>query len=126
MSAKTLSELCDVYSLARSTRLAAAKQVEALEGIEKAAKEALLAKMTEMKLSSAGGQFDKYEIKRSFEPNIKNWNATVAWAHETGNNQIFYRRVNEASVKELRENGVEVPGVDWVPVDKLSRSKVKG
>lgn len=120
-----LSDLCDSYWRKREERLALKKEVDKLEEEEKQLKEELIKQMHQQSLTAAGGKLCKYELKEEEEPNVADWQEFYAYVRKTGEFDLLYRRLNPAAVKERLKDNVQVPGVGWFPVEKLSYSRIK-
>ena len=108
---------------ARANRLAKQKEVDELEKNEKKLKQQVIdaLKKTKNKAVSDGVRLFQYEEKDA--PVVTDWTAFYEHVKSTGEFELLYRRMNEASVKERWENKVEVPGVGKIPVPTLSDTK---
>ena len=60
----------------------------------------------------AGTDIGTATITENVLPTIVDWDALTAYVLETGSTHLFQRRVGAAAFRELREAGVDVPGVD--------------
>lgn len=121
----TLSEKVDAYNEARSTRLAAKKVVEALEAKEQELKTELIADLKATGSTASGGKTAIVKLVVKQEPTAGNWDSLYAHIRASGEFELLYRRINPASIKERKDQGVEVPGIEWFPVESLSLSQIK-
>jgi len=119
-----LAELVDQYITTRAQRLLAAKEVEKQEASEHTLKAQLIQAMKDAKASSIGGKIGSVRLKIDNEPTVGNWDKYYAHIRATGEFELLYRRINPKSIKERKDLGVDVPGIDWIPVEKLSISQV--
>lgn len=61
----------------------------------------------------------KEDFIAAYEP--EQWNELIDWASETGNYQIIQRRIGTKPIKELIDNGSELPaGVRLEPQTKVT------
>jgi hypothetical protein len=123
MTAEELAALVDCYYLAREARLAKQREVDAMDAEEKALKQRLVDAFREGKITAAGGKVAIIKHSVSSEPSIGDIDKLYTHIRATGEFDLLYRRINAKAVKERKDVGVEVPGIEWFPVDKLSISK---
>ncbi len=114
-----LNDLADTMSVIdeMNTQLSAAKK-------QRAAIEAKLRDVAEQTgLSSFSNDRITVSLKEDFVAGYDpdQWNELVAWAVETGNLQLIQRRISTKPVKELIDNGCEIPaGVRLEPTTKVN------
>lgn len=118
-----LSKLADSYVRARELRLAKEKEVEGFKEIETELKQKLLDTMEETSIHVVGGKLGIVKFKTSLEPTAKDWPQIYQYVKETNSFDILYRRLNSKAIKDRKEEGVEIPGLDWFPVASLSVSR---
>lgn len=121
----TLSEKVDAYNVKRFERLALKKQVEILEAQEQELKTELIADLKASGSTASGGKTAVARLVVKQEPSAGNWDALYAHIRNTGEFELLYRRINPASIKERKDVGVDVPGIEWFPVETLSLSQIK-
>jgi hypothetical protein len=121
----TLSEKVDAYNEARITRLAAKKVMEALEVKEQELKTELIADLKASGSTASGGKTAVAKLVIKQEPSAGNWDALYAHIRNTGEFELLYRRINPASIKERKDVGVDVPGIEWFPSETISLSQIK-
>lgn len=121
----TLSEKVDAYNVKRFERLALKKQVEILEAQEQELKTELIADLKASGSTASGGKTAVARLVVKQEPSVANWDPLYAHIRNTGEFELLYRRINPASIKERKDVGVDVPGIEWFPVETLSLSQIK-
>lgn len=94
----------------------ASKQRKAIEAkLQKAAESAGVDSFSNSQISVSFRE----DMIASYEP--EHWNELVAWCVETGNYQLIQRRISTKPVKELIDNGLEIPaGVRLEPTTKIN------
>lgn len=107
----------------RAERLALAKQVEALEEVEKALKQKLIENLRKAKNKAVSNGERLFQLVVKDEPTIEDWPAFYKHIQKTGEFELLERRVNRGSVKERWQVGKKVPGVGSIPVETLSDTK---
>lgn len=128
MTSPTLEDLAilvDEYNLARTTRLAAAKEVTKLEEGEHTLKAQLIALIKEAGATSVGGKTAIVKVTIKNEPTLDSWDELCTHIRITGEFELLYRRVNAKSVKDRWDLQQTVPGIGSYPVESLSISQVK-
>lgn len=111
-----LRDTIDVIDELNTSLSAAKKQRRAIEDkLTKAAEAAGVDSFSNPRISVS----IKEDFAAAYDPEL--WNDLVAWAVETGNLQLIQRRISTKPVKELIDNGMEIPaGVRLEPVTKLN------
>lgn len=121
----SLPALVDEYNAKRTERLAISKQVTALEAQEAELKAKLIAQFKAEGSTASGGKTAIAKLVIKQEPTAGNWDSLYAHIRTTGEFELLYRRINPASIKERKDQGVDVPGIEWFPVESLSLSQIK-
>lgn len=119
----TLPELVDQYVAARTQRLALERQIDPIKEHEELLKKAVIAKMGEAKLDTVGTKMAIVKLKWHKEPVAQDW--PKVWEYIRTNNafDLLHRRLTVEAVRARWEEGVEVPGVGFTMVPKLTPSK---
>lgn len=107
----------------RAERLALAKQVEALEEVEKALKQQVMDNLRKAKNKAISNGERLFQLVTKDEPTIDDWPALYKHIQKTGEFELLERRVNRGSVKERWQIGKKVPGIGSIPVESLSDTK---
>lgn len=117
--------IVDRYNEQRTERLSLQKEVEKLEAAEKELKKQLIDLLKTAGASSVGGKTAIVRLIVKNEPSVKDWDSLYAHIRATGEFELLYRRANPAPIKERKDVGVDVPGIEWFPVESLSLSQIK-
>lgn len=119
-----LGLLADLYWEIREQRLALDKQSAELKQREDDLKTTITIGLQTYKLTAIGGQKVRLTLVRKEEPSCADWQSFYSYVKETGEFDLLYRRINPAAVKLRLADGQQVPGIEWIPVFQLSKSKV--
>jgi len=122
---EALAVLVDAYNLKRIERLALKKEVDALEKQEQEVKALLIQALKNAGATAHGGKTAIVKLVTKNEPTAGDWDKLYAHIRSTGEFELLYRRINPASIKERKDLGVEVPGIEWFPTESLSLSQIK-
>lgn len=120
-----LAALVDQYYDQRQRRLAAKKEVEAMEEEERAMKQQIIDYLKEQETTAIGGHQAVCTLKRKAKAVVEEWAQVYEYVKANDAWDLMYRRINDAAVKQRLEDGIEVPGVGQIWVDELSVNKVK-
>ena len=63
-------------------------------------------------------------MKMQEVPAVEDWDALYDYVYEHKAGYILQRRVTSTNAKELRDSGVEIPGVRWLDEPKISYTSV--
>jgi hypothetical protein len=124
MNKTDLAILVDAYAAKRSERLSAANLATNLEKEEKALQATLIAAYKEGKINDSRGKTYRVLITPEIKPLAADWIKIWNWVFKTKSNDIVQRRLTETAVKARWDDGVEIPGVDHNPVDKVTVLKL--
>jgi hypothetical protein len=113
----------DEYYQIREQRLELAREVERLEESERGLKQMIMNYMEENHAHVIGGALCTVRLKITPKPVAKDWAQIWEYVKTHDAPEIYYRRLNERSITERREQGEEIPGVEWFPTASLSVSK---
>lgn len=127
----TLGEMCDSYYEARAKRLAAQKEVDSLKDQEAVAEQLLLNYLKAQGLEGAKGSLAVAAIKRNdtliIDDNGVEGSGKTEFLNFVAESQdptLLQFRPSLTRVKELMEEGIEVPGAKIVKVESISLTKV--
>lgn len=126
---KSLAECADLLYTTRKTRLALAKEVEALAAKESALREELINKLPKSQASGIAGKVARASIENKTVYSAKDWDAIHGYIlkqhkKNPGVWSLLQRRLGDATCKELFEAGVKVPGVEAMEVPTVSLNKL--
>lgn len=120
-----LPDLVDSYITIREQRLAADRLVVQLKESEDDLKRTIIAKYRESGLKALGGQLGLVKMSELDEPKAANWEQIYDYIAENNAFHLLHKRLTTLAVKELWDDGRDVPGVIHETIYKLSVSGVK-
>jgi hypothetical protein len=124
MELSELAVMADSYIIARDSRLAADKQADQLKKVEVKLKEALLDEMIHCGVSTVGGQLKRVTRRPKTRAVAGNWAEIYEFISENAAFDLLQRRLSDPAVSQRVEDGVTVPGVEFVEINDLSVSKL--
>src|SRR5690349_19141017 len=108
---KTIGLCADRLYELREARLAAQKQVDAMEAEEKALKEHIIQTLPKSDASGAAGKIARVSVVVNEVPQVKDWDKLYAHVKKTGDFELMARSLGKAAVQERWDHGKTVPGV---------------
>ena len=128
----TLGEMADQYYEARAARLVAQKEVDGLKAKETVAEQILINYLKAQGLEGAKGHVATAAIKRTKtvmverdeDGNDVGKESFIEFLLDTRDASLLQFRPSLTRVKELVEEGVDVPGVKLIEVESISLTKV--
>lgn len=123
MHLQEVTTLIDEYYLTREKRLELDRESEKIAEVERALKAKIIGYMEAERAGVLGGLCATVKLKITPKPSAKDWSQVWAFAKANDAPDIYYQRLNEKALMERKEQGVNVPGVEWFPVASLSVSK---
>ena len=117
--------LLDLYYTTRQRRLDLAKQVAEVEKEEKALKQQVIDLLVLHNATAIGGRHARAERVVKYRAEAADWASIQQYIITTGDWAVLQRRLLDSHLKELAEDGQQVPGIQWVEFDDLSISKAK-
>lgn len=123
MQLAEITTIIDEYYLIREQRLELDRESKEIQKKETELKDRIIAYMEEERAGTIGGMLATVKLKITPKPNAKDWGEIWEWVKANDAPDIYYRRLNESALTERRDQGVNVPGVEWYPVASISVSK---
>lgn len=80
----------------------------------------LVAAMNAVDLDQVRNEDATFSVKTTINPVPKDWDLIHKWVLETGNLQIFMRRIMGKPYNELKELGEEIPGTEEVELTTIA------
>lgn len=121
---KTLGACADrVYEL-RAKRLAAQKDVDAIEAEEKALKEHIINTLPKSETTGVAGKVARVTVVTKQVPQVKDWEAFWKSFDKKKDTDMLGRTISKAAIEARWENGKKVAGVEAFTVVSLSINKV--
>lgn len=121
---KTLGACADALYNTRQDRLVEQKDVAEKEAYEKAIKAHLIAVLPKSDAKGVSGKVARVTITSKTIPIVEDWDKLYAYIRKTKRFDLLQRRLNEAAIDELWEDGKEVPGVGQFVAVGVSVNKV--
>ena len=114
----------ELYEL-RTQRLEKDKEVAKLKALESVITEEIMGSLQALEQTGAKGKIATFSYKPHTVPKLVDFNVLKAYILETGNLQLFERRVSNPAWQELFQLEGNVPGIEPYTFDKpsLTRSK---
>lgn len=125
MDLNELSKIIEQYAMRREERLELDRRSKEIGELENELKQLIMAHMEEQHVYVAGSPHVTVKLKITPKPTAKDWREVYQYVKDNDAFDILFRRLNEKALIERREQGVEVPGLDWFPVASLSVSRSK-
>lgn len=128
---KKPAECADLLYTTRIERLALSKQVEAMEAQESILRQHLIETLPLSEATGVKGKLAGVTIVPKTVVQVKNFEAVVEYMIKNykknpGVISLIQRRVNDATVKDMWDQGKEVPGVEPFETKTVSLSKLPG
>lgn len=123
---KNLGECADLYAEVRELRLAMQKHTDAMKERESEIREHIISNLSKREETGAAGRRYRAQIVLKTVPTIKDWNVLTNYVRESGRFDLLQKRVSDTAVKDLWEEGNEVPGVEKFQNVEVSITKIPG
>lgn len=121
---QSLPDVIDTYRDVRELRLAKDKEAAALKELESFAKKALIEGIPSIGEGLSSKRFNA-EITKKPTARVTDFNAVFGYAAANDRPDLIQKRINEKNVRELLDEGVEVPGTERYTVTDVSVTKRK-
>ena len=126
---KALAAVADRLYQVREERLSLQKQVDYMAAEEAALRDHLINNLPKSQATGIAGKLIRASIESRTVVVVKDWDAVYSYILKNGKKNpgvfsLLQRRVGDATVKEMWENGKEVPGVEALKVPFVSLTKL--
>lgn len=111
-----------LYAL-RQQRLELSKTVDNLKAQETACREDIISNLDRMRLVRASGHQATCGVKESLEPVPEDWELIHSYIRTENRFDLIQKRLSAPAWRELRDNGLLVPGTSAITVRDLSLTK---
>ena len=125
MDLEELGLLVEVYRGRRQTRLDAEKIVANAKALELEAEHQIIEAMISHGIGSVGDKVTRVTRSVKLRPHAEDWGQIDDYIRSTGDTGVLQRRLHQGHINELKDEGIGVPGVTEVEVNRLTVSKVK-
>lgn len=124
-----LGDVVDGYKVLNQLRLAMAKEVEAVEAVERAFKEHMIQNLDKNNEKGVFGLKYKAVVTSKRIPKIMGgdtdgWHLLHEHIYQTGEFDLLEKRINAKAVMDRLEAGVTLPGIETMLVPTLSVTKI--
>ena len=123
--AKTPGQRADLLYAADEYRLAEGKKVEAMKKFVTKLEKWFIQELPESDSTGVAGKVARVQIKRKERPSVMDWDKFYDYIRKNRAFELHNRAVNAKAVKDRREQGKAVPGVEKFPYKDVSVTKVK-
>ena len=122
---KSLAQCADACYTIKQERLELQKKVDELKDREQQLKDKLTAELPKGEASGIAGKVARVAILMQLHADLKDEKKARDYAVKTGRWDLFYKmRVAERAVKEMWDDGKNVPGVEPIEVPFVSVNKL--
>jgi hypothetical protein len=121
---KALAEKADQYYLLNKRRLAAQKEVDAIETEEKTLKAELIASIELAEAQGVAGKVCRVTVVTKAKPTLRDFDALLTHCKRRNEWDLIRHAISEEAVKQRWAVGKEVPGVESFAVTTLSVNKL--
>ena len=121
---KNLAACADKYWELKQARLAQQKIVDAIEEEEKAIKAWIIDSLPKSEASGVAGKLCRVSAVTKEIPQVEDYEKFYAYVKKTNRFDLLQKRLSEAAVKEIWEDGKQVPGVKAFQAVTLSVNKL--
>ena len=125
ISPEELATKADQLKALQVKRLELAKEVDLMEGQEKALKQELIQMFQDSNVQGIAGRLAYVSLVEKTVPVAQDWDKLYEYIQETGDFDLLHRRLTTSAVAARWEGGVEVPGVASESYFDLSIRKPK-
>lgn len=117
--------LCaDEYSRVRELRLAMQKLVDNVKERESEIREHIIQNLSKSDDTGAAGKRYRAQIVIKPQPRLSDWDKFTQFVAENNRFDLMHKRVADKPVKDIWEEGGEVPGVEAFNVVDVSITKI--
>lgn len=119
----SIGEKIDALYAKRAERLALEKEVKAMKELETALREEVIHALHDVGLASARGAAATATIQKSVAPIVTDWDKVYQYIQENNRFDLLHQRLTVEAWRDLRNEGVELPGVESFNKEDLSLTK---
>jgi hypothetical protein len=124
MELMELKALVDEYDRAREERLAADRVAAKLKRDETILHDNIMGELIGNDVMYAGGTYKRVKRNIIDKPKVEDWSAVHAYMREYDAMELMQKRLHEGAYTERTEDGIIIPGIVLIEVNKLSIGKI--
>lgn len=121
----TIAKCADLLYKLREKREGIKKQADEIEDYEKSLKAYIIDNLEKDNATGVSGLLACVRVVKKEEPTAENWDDFYKYILKNKAFHLLNKAINKASIKEIWEEGKEVPGVGRFNVITVSLTKVK-
>jgi hypothetical protein len=121
---KSIGLCADLYSDVRALRLMMEKEVEAVQARETEIKTHIIDNLSKSDDTGAAGKRYRAQIVMKEVPQIADWSKLTGFILKNDRFDLIQKRLGEKAVKDMWEQGEEIPGVAKFNTPTVSITKV--
>lgn len=121
---ESIGRCADLYAEVRELRLAMDKVVEGMKKRESEIREYIIQNLSKSDDTGAAGKAYRAQIVKKVKPSVKDWEKLYDFIVENDRFDLLQKRVAEKAVKDLWDDGADVPGVERFNVVDVSITKI--
>lgn len=114
----------DLYSDVRELRLAMQKIVDEVKSRETEIREYIINNLSKSDDTGAAGKRYRAQIVKKVQPSLKDWESFTAFVAEQKRFDLLTKRLSDKAIKDIWEEGGEVPGVEKFNAVDVSITKI--
>jgi hypothetical protein len=122
-TAPTLGTLSDEIFILREERMGLEQKVKELKAEESDLKSDIIQALAKEGLTKASGELATVSNNPSTVPIADDWEAVKKWCIKNKDTSILQKRLAGKHIVDLSEEGINVPGIHFETVAKLSITK---
>tara|TARA_R110002153_G_scaffold24492_3_gene78137 strand:- start:140 stop:514 length:375 start_codon:yes stop_codon:yes gene_type:complete len=124
MELAELGQLVDEFNKSYRRRLEADKLAAEYKKLEGGLKERIIAILIDQGVGFAAGRDVRVKLQTTTKPVADNWGEIYEYMITNDAMDLVQKRLHEGAVKLRIEDGVVIPGLDFVEINKLSIGKL--
>ncbi len=121
---KRIGTCADKLYTLKKERIAAQKLVDAMKVNEQLLTAHIIDTLPKSNTTGVAGKLARVSVVTKAKASVKDWDAFYAYIHRHKRYELLNRAVSQGAVKEIWENGKEVPGVESFNAVSVSIGKV--
>jgi len=124
MELAELAVLVDDFTAANQERLAADKVAKELKKVETALHDRIIAELIRNEARMCAGQTKRVTLQTVSKPQAVDWPAIHEYMVSHDAMDLLQRRLAVGAIDDRIEEGEEIPGIEFIQVNKLSVAKL--
>ena len=118
------SKIDEMYML-RERKKGLSNQIKEIDAELSACETWLLGRYKEVGTTTSRGTLASATVAEAVVPNIVDWGAVSEWIMQNDGVYLCHRRISAGPWKELKDAGIEIPGIEPFTKTSISLRKLK-